>query len=74
MLVDYLMKEVMTFRVYGYADCKLKEKKDNARKPVKKPIQNVNTSTLSGDQSTDVSTSAANVSVTGTSVAGSQVR
>lgn len=24
MLVDYLMKEVMTFRVYGFADCKPK--------------------------------------------------
>lgn len=49
MLVDYLEKDVMVFRVYGFADVKAKPIK-NVKKPVKKP----NTSYIS-DQSTDVS-------------------
>lgn len=36
MLVDYLEKDVMVFRVYGFADVKAKPKKD-VKRPTKKP-------------------------------------
>jgi hypothetical protein len=54
MLVDYMEKEVMVFRVYGFADVKPKKKeKANVKKPLqKKPI---NSSGFLGDQSTEVS-------------------
>lgn len=56
MLVDYMEKEVMVFRVYGFADVKPKAAKTNVKKPVKKPIQPMNqSSTFLGDQSTEVS-------------------
>ena len=42
MLVDYMEKEVMVFRVYGFADVKPKTAKANVKKPVKKPIQPMN--------------------------------
>jgi len=39
MLVDYLEKDVMVFRVYGFADVKPKQKKDQKR-TTKKPALN----------------------------------
>jgi hypothetical protein len=33
MLVRYLEKEFMTFKVYGFADVKQKQKKDKPDKP-----------------------------------------
>lgn len=48
MLVDYLEKDVMVFRVYGFADVKPKAKP--AKKPVKKIMPSANqSSTFMGD-------------------------
>ncbi len=53
MLVDYLQKEVIVFRLYGFADFKPKAEKKQSRKPVqRKPIQ----ANISGNNdSTDIS-------------------
>lgn len=51
MLVEYLEKDVMIFRVYGFAD--VKQKLNKLEKPkTKKPI---NPNTSAADYSTDVS-------------------
>lgn len=47
-------KEVMVFRVYGFADVKQKKKeKSNVKKPVQK--KSINSSGFLGDQSTESS-------------------
>lgn len=58
MLVDYLEKDVMVFRVYGFADVKSKPKKD-VKRPTKKP-QN-----FLGDMSTNDSINMSNTSMGG---------
>lgn len=57
MLVDYLEKEVLVFRVYGFADVKAKSKQ-NVKKPLKKTTSSTsqnNQSSYLGDQSTEAS-------------------
>jgi hypothetical protein len=58
MLVEYLEKDVMVFRVYGFADVKPKSK-NNVKKPTqaKKPVTAVaaNNSSYMDDPSTDTS-------------------
>ena len=62
MLVDYLEKDVMVFRVYGFADIKEKQK-NNVKKPVtaKKPVTPVPSQQLA-DQSTDSSVNTSSTS------------
>jgi hypothetical protein len=43
MLVDYLEKDVMVFRVYGFADVKPKQKKE-VKRTTKKPTATSGTS------------------------------
>lgn len=56
MLVDYLQKDVMVFRVYGFADVKPKQKKEKPK--AKPPISSFM------DQSTSDSANLSNASVT----------
>lgn len=54
MLVEYLEKDVMVFRVYGFADVKPKSK-NNAKKPVTAAKKTNPNNSYLGDQSTDMS-------------------